>query len=58
MDTFLQKQIEDFIREDAPHVKYGKLLIEVTIMGGNATNIQCETKKSRNIEKPKNGYIN
>ncbi len=49
----VQKEIESFIIEDAPHVMYGKLIIEVTVIAGQATNVQCETKKSKNIDKRK-----
>ncbi len=52
IDPSVQKDIEAFILEDAPRVIHGKLFLEVTITAGHATNVQCETKKSKNLAPP------
>lgn len=49
MNEVLQEQIIKFIEEETRRVHYGKLFIEVTVAKGKATNIQCETKRSMNI---------
>ena len=49
MNEQLQTEIIDFINEETRRISYGKLFIEVTIANGRATNVQCETKRSKNI---------
>ena len=42
-------QIQRFIEQEAGRVEFGHLFIDITMMKGQATNIQCETKRSMNI---------
>jgi hypothetical protein len=44
-----EQKILDFIREEYERIKFGKLLIEISIHRGKCTNIQCETKHSSNL---------
>lgn len=52
LDPEIQEEITAFVAEEARRVQFGKLLIEVTVMKGHPTNIQCETKRSRNLNRP------
>lgn len=51
IDPETQDQITNFISDEARRVPFGKLLIEITMMNGHATNIQCETKRSYNLNR-------
>ena len=52
MDEQIKQQIIALIEEEAIRIEYGKLLIEVTVLKGKATNLQDETKRSMNINYP------
>ena len=41
-----QKEIIDILQEEAERIKFGKIVIEVSISNKNITNIQFETKRS------------
>jgi hypothetical protein len=47
--TSAQKQIIDFVEEEARRIGYGKIIIEVSVHNGKLTNVQAETKRSMNI---------
>lgn len=49
MNDEIREQITLFISTELRRITYGKLFIEVTVAAGKATNIQCETKRSMNI---------
>lgn len=51
IDPEVQEQIIAFISEEHRRIKFGKLMIEVTVMNGHCTNIQCETKRSHNLNR-------
>lgn len=51
IDSETQDQITTFIIQEARRVPFGKLFIEITMMNGHATNIQCETRRSENINR-------
>ena len=53
MDKALGEQILKFIGEETSRINYGKIFVEVTVAAGKATNIQCETKRSMNINSSK-----
>lgn len=56
IDDQIKEQIIKFLEEEARHIGYGKLLIEINVMKCVVTNIQCETRRSKSLDKPKNGY--
>jgi hypothetical protein len=43
------EDIMDFIRSEAKRIEYGKLMVECTVLKGRVTNVQAETKRSKNI---------
>lgn len=45
----IKSQIITFVEEEVDRIQYGKLIIEVTVMKGQATNVQGETRRSMNI---------
>lgn len=47
----IQQEIITFISDEVKRIKFGKLLIEVTVMNGHCTNIQAETKRSYNLNR-------
>jgi hypothetical protein len=49
MNEDQERQVIDFINVETRRLGYGKLFIEVNVAAGKATNIQCETKRSMNI---------
>jgi hypothetical protein len=49
MDDGTRNQIVAFIEEEARRIKFGKLLVEVTVLKGRCTNIQAETRRSLNV---------
>lgn len=55
MEPEIKDQIIDFIGTEAARIEYGKLFIEVTVLKGRPTNIQAETKRSHNLNRPDNG---
>jgi hypothetical protein len=52
MEPEIEKQVIDFISTETERIQYGKLFIEVTVLKGRATNIQGETKRSLNLNRP------
>lgn len=51
MEIEQQEEIITFINDEQRRIKYGKLFIEITVMGGHCTNIQAETKRSHNLNR-------
>lgn len=51
MPTYTQEEIIRIVKEEAERIAYGKLLIEITVHKGIATNMQTETKRSNNLNK-------
>lgn len=39
----------NFVEEETERIQYGKLFIEITVMNGKMTNMQAETRRSKNI---------
>lgn len=52
MEPQIEKQVVDFINTEVSRIEYGKLFLEVTVLKGRATNIQGETKRSLNLNRP------
>ena len=49
MTDDLKEQILKFVSTELTRISYGKLYVEITVANSKATNIQCETKRSQNI---------
>jgi hypothetical protein len=53
MNDEQKEQILKFVAAELSRISFGKLYIEMTVANNKVTNVQCETKRSLNInERP------